>query len=97
MKRALLSIATAALLISPAAAGQMQTVSLFIPAMTGCPSCPYIVKSVLGGVDGVAEVETVYATGIATVVFDDEKASLDSLRQALAAFGYDFERVAPEG
>lgn len=97
MNRMLLAATLAAAIAAPSLAGQMQTLRLSIPQMTGCPSCPYIVKSVLSQVDGVAEVEAVYATGIATIVYDDGRASLEAFRKALAAYGYDPERVTPEG
>jgi copper chaperone CopZ len=97
MKPSLLAFTLLAALASSTLAGQTQTVRLFIPAMTGCPSCPYIVKSVLSGVDGAGEVETVYATGIATIVYDDEAATLDDFRKALAEYGYEVELIAPEG
>ncbi|MFQ5565122.1 MAG: heavy-metal-associated domain-containing protein [Paracoccaceae bacterium] len=97
MKRFLLAFSLLAALASPALAGQTQTIKFFIPGMTGCPSCPYIVKSVLSGVDGVSQVETVYATGIATIVYDDEATTPDDLRKALDDYGYDAETVAPEG
>ncbi|MGF1624001.1 MAG: cation transporter [Alphaproteobacteria bacterium] len=95
MKRSLFAFALVATLAPPAFAGQMQTIALFIPAMSGCPSCPFIVQSVLGEVDGVSRVETVYETGIATVVYDDEQASLDDFSGALAEYGYDIELVTP--
>jgi copper chaperone CopZ len=97
MKRFILALTLLAALVSPALAGQTKTVKFFIPGMTGCPSCPYIVKSVLSGVDGAGEVETVYATGIATIVYDDEAATLDDFRKALAEYGYEVELIAPEG
>lgn len=97
MRRSLLAFALVAALSSPALAGQARSVKLFIPQMTGCPSCPYIVKSVLSRVSGVQTVETVYATGIATVTFDDEAATLDDFRKALAEYGYDPELITPEG
>ena len=97
MKPSLLAFTLLAALTSPALAGQTQTVKFFIPAMTGCPSCPYIVKSVLNDVSGVKEDETVYATGIATIVFDGEAATPETIRKALTDYGYDPELVAPEG
>ena len=95
MKRSLFAFALVATLAPPAFAGQLQTVALFIPAMSGCPSCPFIVQSALSDVDGVRQVETVYETGIATVAYDDEQATLDDLSEALAEYGYDFELVTP--
>ena len=97
MKRTLLAFTLLATLAAPAFAGQTQTLKFFIPGMTGCPSCPYIVKSVLRAVDGVREVETVYATGIATVVYDDASVTPADLQEALSEHGYDAEPVAPEG
>ncbi len=97
MKHALLAFTVLVALALPALAGQPQTLKFFIPAMTGCPSCPYIVKSVLRGVDGVSQVETVYATGIATIIYDAEKATPDDFRKALRDYGYEPEPITPEG
>lgn len=97
MTRSFLMLALLAVFALPARGGEMQTVKLFIPQMTGCPSCPYIVQSVLSGLDGVDRVETVYKTGIATVVYDDERAALADFRKALEEYGYDPEQVTPEG
>lgn len=97
MKRSLLAFTLLAALAPPALAGETQTVKFFIPGMTGCPSCPYIVKSVLSDVDGVSQVEKVYATGIATIVYDDASVTPEELQNALFEFGYDAEMAAPEG
>ena len=92
MKRSLLAVTLLAALTSPALAGQSEILKLFVPTMTGCPSCPYIIQSALGRVDGVSRVEAVYATGIATIVYDDEAATLED-------YGYDYgvELVEPQG
>ena len=46
--------------------------------------------------DGVSQVETVYATGIATIVYDDASVTPEELQNALFEFGYDAEMAAPE-
>lgn len=97
MKRAMLAFTLFAVLAAPALAGQTQTLKLFIPAITDCPSCPYIVKSVLSRIDGVKEVDAVYATGIATIVYDGASITPADIRKALLDYGYDADPVAPEG
>lgn len=97
MTRLALALGLAAALNFPALATQIQTLKLAIPQMTACPSCPYIVKSVLSRVEGVSEVETVYETGIATIVYDADKATIEEFVRALADYGYDPEQITPEG
>lgn len=97
MTRLALALGLVAALSIPVLAGQMQTLKLAIPQMTACPSCPYIVKSVLSRVEGVREVEAAYETGIATIVYDADKATLEDFMHALADYGYAPERITPEG
>ncbi|MFQ5565220.1 MAG: cation transporter [Paracoccaceae bacterium] len=99
MQRFLLAFTVLAALAAPAPAGQSATLKLFVPGITGCPSCPYIVQSVLRRVDGVSRVEAVYATGIATIVYDDEIAGYEDFMKALEDYGYDdgVELVEPQG
>lgn len=97
MKHLFLGFALSAVLAAPALAGQSQTLQFFIPAMTGCPSCPYIIESVLNRIDGVSKVETVYETGVATIVYDDAAVTPKEISNALFEYGYDAEPVAPEG
>ncbi len=93
------SILAFTVLAAPALAGQTETLKLFVPGITGCPSCPYIIQSALGRVDGVSRVEAVYATGIATIVYDHEVATLDDFMKVLEDYGYDYgvELVEPKG
>ena len=93
------AVSLPAALAAPALAGQTETLKLFVPGMTGCPSCPYIIQSALGRVDGVSRVEAVYATGIATIVYDDEAATLEDFMKVLEDYGYDYgvELVEPRG
>ncbi len=99
MKRSLLAFTLCAALATPTFAGQTQTLRLFVPGITGCPSCPYIIQSALDRVDGVKQVEAVYATGIATIVYDDEAATLDDFMKVLEDYGYDYgvELIEPQG
>lgn len=98
MKRLVLALGLTAALVVPALAGGTETLRLFIPGMTACPSCPYIVKSLLTRLEGVKEVETVYETGIATIVYDDGVVGPVDFVGALAEYGYDegVEIVEPE-
>ncbi len=99
MKRSLLALTLLAALGTPALAGQTETLKLFVPSITGCPSCPYIARSALGRVDGVSQVEAVYATGIVTIVYDDAATGLADFMNALEEYGYDYgvELVEPQG
>jgi periplasmic mercuric ion binding protein len=99
MKHLLLTFTVLAALATPTLAGQSETLKLFVPGMTGCPSCPYIIQSALGRVDGVSQVETVYATGIATIVYDDATTGLWDFMTVLEDYGYDYgvELVEPQG
>ena len=99
MKRSLLAFSLLAALATPGLAGQTETLKLFVPSITGCPSCPYIARSALGRVDGVSQVEAVYATGIVTIVYDDAATGLADFMNALEEYGYDYgvELVEPQG
>ena len=99
MKRSILAFSLLAALATPALAGQTETLKLFVPGITGCPSCPYIIQSALGRVDGVNQVETVYATGIATIVYDDAVTGLWDFMKVLEDYGYEYgvELIEPQG
>lgn len=96
MKRILLATAVAAALASPTLAAESETVAYLVPEMTGCPSCPFIVQSLLSDVEGAVRVEAVFETGIATVEYDPAEATADDFAAALTENGYSFEAVAPE-
>jgi len=99
MKRAMLAFTLFAVLAAPALAGQTETLKLFVPSITGCPSCPYIARSVLGRVAGVSRVEAVFATGIVTIVYDDAATGFVDFINALEEYGYDYgvELIEPQG
>ena len=96
MKSLILTVATATgLLVGGGAFAGEQTALFNVPAMQGCPSCPYIVQSVIEDVSGVKSVKTNYSEGTATVVFDDTLTSTSDIQAATAAYGYDASLVAP--
>ncbi|MDE4915993.1 cation transporter [Methylobacterium sp. 092160098-2] len=66
-----------------------RTVALEIGNVS-CATCVPIVKRVLFGMSGVSQVAIVEGTGeaTATVTFDDEKATVDALAQALGKAGF---------
>ena len=102
MKRSLLAftlLTALATLATPGLAGQTETLKLFVPGITGCPSCPYIIQSALRRVDGVSRVEAVFATGIATIIYDDETATLDDFMKVLEDYGFEdgVELIEPQG
>lgn len=75
-----------AVLLSPVKAAE-QTVKLAVPGMT-CITCPITVNRALQQVDGVISSETDYETREATVVFDDETATVADLEAATRNAGY---------
>lgn len=75
------------LLASVAAAAAERTVTLAVDGMT-CASCPYIVRTVLQEVPGVARAEVSYAERMAVVTFDDARTTAAALTQATAGVGF---------
>ena len=69
-----------------------QTVTFSVPGMT-CASCPFIVESVMSGVEGVVTVTADADTRTALVVFDDAIASAEVIAFASTAAGYEAELV----
>lgn len=87
--RPILSIAAIAatlLIASPTFAAE-QTVKLAVANMT-CVSCVPIVKGALSAVPGVTKVAVVAQTASATVTFDDQKTTVDTLIKAVTDAGY---------
>ena len=78
---------SATLLASIAAAAAERTVTLAVDGMT-CSSCPYIVRSVLQEVPGVARAEVSSAEKTAVVTFDDARTTVAALTQATAGVGF---------
>ncbi len=65
-----------------------QTVTFDVPGMT-CPSCPFIVQSAMGSIEGVLSVEVDLASKTAVVVFEDTQTTTDAIAQASAMAGYE--------
>jgi mercuric ion binding protein len=88
MKRILTCAAFATVMLaSPVTLAGEQTVKLSVPGMN-CASCPVIVKMSISAVEGVSAVDTVLDDRTATVTFDDAVTSVEAIRQATAAIGY---------
>ncbi|WP_299635792.1 cation transporter [uncultured Ruegeria sp.] len=69
-----------------------QTVTFSVSGMN-CPSCPFIVESAMGSVEGVTQVTANSDTLTAEVVFDDTVASVEDIEFASAAAGYEAQLV----
>jgi mercuric ion binding protein len=80
------------LLASAAAAAAERTVTLGVDGMT-CASCPYIVRTVLQEVPGVARAEVSYAEKTAVVTFDEAETTVAALTQATAGVGFPSEVI----
>ena len=87
--RSLLSLLVINVLFAISAAGfaAPETVTLFVPGMN-CPVCPITVKKALTRVKGVSSVTVDYPRKQATVNFDDQRATIETLMQATANAGY---------
>ncbi|MEO1017738.1 MAG: cation transporter [Pseudomonadota bacterium] len=89
MKRILTcTLFAAAMLASPFALADEQTVKLSVPGMN-CASCPVIVKMSISAVEGVTAVDAVLDDRTATVTFDDAVTSVEAITQATAGIGYE--------
>jgi mercuric ion binding protein len=76
------SIATA-----PAAFAAERTVTFAVDNMY-CAACPYIVKTSMASVPGVANVTVSFDAKTATVTFDDAKTNPDAIAAASMNAGY---------
>ena len=72
-----------------------QTVTFDVPGMY-CASCPFIVESAMGVVEGVISVAADSDTRTALVVFDDEKTTTGDIADASAFAGYEASLVEAE-
>jgi periplasmic mercuric ion binding protein len=75
------------LLASVAATAAERTVTLAVDGMT-CASCPYVVRTALQELPGVARAEVSYAGKTAVVTFDDATTTVAGLTQATADVGF---------
>lgn len=92
MKRVMIA-GLAAILLSgvPAFAGE-QTVKLAVEGMT-CASCPYMVKSALKKVEGVATIDVSLEKKLAVVTFDDATTNVAALTEATSSAGFPSELI----
>lgn len=88
MKRLFVIVLTvfSMLTISQALAAE-KTVKLSVPGMN-CPSCPFMVQSVISSVPGVKSVDASLEDRTAVVVFDDVLAMESDLTEATGKIGY---------
>lgn len=75
------------MMVAPAAWAGERTITFAVDNMT-CASCPYIVKSSMEAVPGVAKVAVSFQAKTATVSFDDAKTSSDAIATASMNAGY---------
>jgi mercuric ion binding protein len=74
------------MMATPVFAGE-RTVTFAVDNMT-CASCPYIVKTSMAAVPGVANVTVSFEAKTATVMFDDAKTNPEAIAAASANAGY---------
>ena len=74
-------------MVAPAAFAGERTITFAVDNMT-CASCPYIVKSSMAAVPGVATVAVSFQAKSATVTFDDAKTNPDAIATASMKAGY---------
>ena len=97
MKRlATLAALAAGLLTSGAAAAAEQTVKLAVSNMY-CFACPSLVKKALSAVPGVVKADVSYEQKSAVVTFDDQKANVQALIDAVTKAGYPTKLAAAQG
>lgn len=77
----------ASVMIAPAAFAAERTVTFAVDNMT-CASCPYIVKTSMASVPGVANVTVSFKAKTATVTFDDARTNPDTIAAASSNSGY---------
>jgi mercuric ion binding protein len=81
-----LALIASVMTASTAFAGE-RTITFAVDNMT-CASCPYVVKSSMAAVPGVAKVAVSFQAKTATVIFDDAKTNPDAIATASMNAGY---------
>jgi len=77
----------AGILVSGTAFAAEQTVKLAVSNMY-CAACPSTVKKALSTVPGVTKADVSYEDKSAVVIFDDQKANVQALIDAVTKAGY---------
>ena len=88
MKKSLSVLALiASVMTASTAFAAERTVTFAVDNMT-CASCPYIVKTTMAAIPGVAKVTVSFEAKTATVTFDDAKTNADIIAVASMNAGY---------
>ncbi len=95
MKLRTLTIALIGFMAAAPVFAAEQTVTFSVPGMY-CASCPYIVESAMGDVEGVISVTADPETRTALVVFDDAITSVEDIEFASTSVGYKAELVSED-
>lgn len=72
-----------------------RTIHLSIPSMH-CAACPYMIREAISGVEGVISASATMEGRSATVSFDDERTTVDDIKEATASIGYESILVESE-
>src|SRR5260370_36816441 len=80
-------VVAGAVVAAPAALAGERTVTFAVDNMT-CASCPYIVKSSMAAVPGVAKVAVSFEAKTTTVTFDDAQTNSNAIAAASINAGY---------
>lgn len=83
----------ASVMTAPAVFAAERTVTFAVDNMT-CASCPYIVKTSMAAVPGVATVAVSFEAKTATVTFDDAKTNPNAIAAASMNAGYPARRCS---
>ena len=95
MKLKISALALTTLMAAAPVFAAEQAVTLSVPGMF-CASCPFIVESAMGGVEGVITVTADSDTRTALVVFDDAITNVEDIVFASTSAGYEAE-LASDG
>lgn len=82
----------ASVMAAPSAFAGERTITFAVDNMT-CASCPYIVKSSMAAVPGVAKATVSFERKTATVTFDDTRTNPDAIAAASMNAGYPVHAV----
>ncbi len=88
MRHVIVALSVVTALSSFSAFAGEQTVKLSVPGMN-CAACPFMVEQAVTAVEGVKSVEATMDDRSATVIYDDAVTTVDAIRGATAAIGYD--------
>ena len=87
MKKLLLTVVAALLMVDSAALAATRQITLTVPTMD-CATCPVTIKVALLKVPGVSRAVVSYARRNAIVTFDDARTDVAALTKATESAGY---------